>query len=251
MNDMNRPEIDALMHVLGSVDGTLEPQTLNGPAWQADQQAKSAYRESGAVLVSNPGHDPATRKAFDRSLDELEAAGLIHFAGRKVGLTSVGDRQARELAGLPTLDDAVHLLAAIARPEKKYRWSNGAISESSLCGLSALPPGKVGMERTPSKLVNVLTSHLAPLLVAGLVIWRQVAGLDGVLLFGPATAEAAGLAKSGDPAKWYAVVKQGRQFTPPDTYSEAWNTAYNARQHATPLKSNLIHHLDPCDPPRG
>ena len=240
--------LNPLLHILGTIDGTLEAQPLTGSAWQADQQAQAAYTQDRSVRVMNPGEDGAARKRFERALRTLRDEGQLTTSGKRIGLTTAGDTEARGLAGLPVLTDCLDLLAAIAKPDRKHRWSDGSVSESSLCGLEPLPPGVIGAERTPARAADILTAYAAPLLVARLIDWRLVAGFDGVVLYS-ATDAGRTMSKRGDPGKWYRTIKGKRKITLPDDYAAGWQTAYSARADATPARANLIHHLDPVDPP--
>jgi hypothetical protein len=71
-----------------------------------------------------PGLDDAARKQVQRSLDELALEGLVltyQPKGAKtlgVRLSDSGDARARALVGLPTLGDAVGLLAQLADIER-------------------------------------------------------------------------------------------------------------------------------------
>ncbi|MFH0878491.1 MAG: hypothetical protein V2A34_02145 [Lentisphaerota bacterium] len=240
----------ALLHILGSVDGTLEARETKGDAWQADQQALASYDERGAVLIRNPGDDGAGRKRFERACQSLQASELVIIQRKFIALTPSGDDEARRLAGLPVLADSMDLLAAIASPDRKHRWSDGSISESSLCGIEPLPPGVIGKERTPARAVNMLMAHMAPLLSAKLAAWRIVPRFDGVYLY-YATDAGRKMASRGDAGKWFRSIKTPRKFKLPDAYSDSWQLAYNARASATPARPNLIHHLDVVDPPEA
>ncbi len=235
---------ETLIYVLGYLDGSREPLPLRDDAWQSDQQAKAAYAATGAIHIPNSGEDAAGRKRFIRAAESLESGGLVHRHGKRIGLTPAGDAAARRLAGLPTLEAAADLLAAIAQPDRRHRWSDGSISESSLCGLAPLPPGQIGQARTPSEELNVLLAFAAPLLCAGLIGWRPVSGLDGVLLY---SAKKAG---KGDAAKWYRTIKSKRQFVTPPHYQEGWQRAYAGREYARPEKPHMVCHLDVVDAPR-
>lgn len=237
---------NTLFYTLGAIDGHVEPQPLDGAHWQADQQAQTAYRDTGAVWVKNPATDQACRKRFERDLDELENAGLIFRHGKLIGLTESGDEQARKLAGFPTLNDAVDLLNAIYT--SNARWSGGWISEPSLCGCEPLPPGRVGHARMPEGRAGMLCAFAGPLLAARLVEWRPVAGLDGVFLF-RATEAGRDRAKHGDAARWFRRMKRPRSFDMPPSYTDGWHRAFTARQVATPARPNLVHHLDVIDAP--
>jgi hypothetical protein len=236
---------DTLLHILGYIDGCREPLTLAGDSWQADAQAQAHLFETGALRIPNRGENPASRKHYERTVEALVRSGLLFEHGLAIGLTPDGDTEARRMAGLPTLDKALDLLDAIARSPDK--WSGGWISESSLCGLQPLPPGRIGEPRTPEKKVDALTVHALPLLAARFITWRIVAGLDGVYLY-RLTEQGANRAK-GAAAKWWSTIRRPRAYTPPDTYTTAWRMAYHAREHAKPARPNLVHHLDPVDAP--
>jgi hypothetical protein len=236
---------ETLIHALGYLDGYREPQTLEGEAWQADAQAQACLFETGALRIPNRGENAAERKRHERAVRALVEAGLLFEHGKAIGLTPEGDTEARRMAGLPTLDRALDLLAAIATSPDK--WSGGWISESSLCGMEPLPPGRIGEPRTPEKKVDALTVHVLPLLAARLITWRIVAGLDGLHLYG-LTLQGANRA-GGDAANWWRTIRRPRAYALPEAYATAWSMAYHAREHAKPARPNLVHHLDPVDAP--
>jgi hypothetical protein len=237
------------LYILGHIDGHLEPQHLDGEHWQADQQAKADYRDSGACWIRNPATDQAERKRFERDLDAMEKGGLIFTAGKNIGMTSAGDSEARRLAGLPTLNDAYDLLAAIATSPDK--WDGGWVSECSLCGCDPLPPGRVGHSRVPEKRSAMMLAYMSPLLAARLVTWRQVQGMEDVFLYGCTQTGFDAARLHGDASQWVKRITRPRSFDCPDEYAAGWSRAYQARQHATPARANLVHHLDPVDPPTG
>jgi hypothetical protein len=244
---MTTNEEHALLYILGTIDGTLEPQPLTPAAWQADAQSLAAYAEAGAVAVSNPGEDAAGRKRFERACAALREGGHVAPFGKKIGLTEAGHERARRLAGLPTLTDALPLLAAIV--ESREKWTNGSVSEPSLCGLAALPRGVIGKTRIPEKAANALIAHALPLLAARLIAWRSVEVFDGLFLYHP-TAAGLKLAETGNAETWFKRIRRPRQFDMPPAYCDGWQRAFTARQHARPERANLVHHQDPVDPPR-
>ncbi len=231
-----------LIHALGFIDGCREPLALAGAEWQADEQAKVAYRETGAVRVPNRGENPAERKRHERDVSALVSVGLLFEHGKALGLTPEGDAAARRMAGLPTLDKALNLFDAVETSPGK--WSGGWVSESSLCGMEPLPPGRIGEPRTPERETHTLLAYMHPLLAAKLAEWRTVAGLDGVYLY-----RTTATGHEGAAAAWWRTIRRPRAYALPDTYAAAWRIAYTARQHAKPARPNLIHHLDPVDPP--
>jgi hypothetical protein len=244
---MKTHEQTALLHILGTVDGTLEPQPLTGAAWQADRQVINSYSESKAVCITNPGGDSTEKKRFTRAVENLLDSGMVFQSGRLIGLTPEGDQTARAAAGLPSLNDALPLLGAII--ESKAKWTNQSVSESTLCGMVALPHAKIGTQRIPEKGANYLTAHILPLLSANLITWRTVDGFDGVYLYHPTPAGMQ--ADYGDPGAWFKRIKRPKQFTPPEAYCVAWMKAYSARPHTPPARPSLIQHQDPVDPPRS
>jgi hypothetical protein len=244
---MTPNEEHALLFILGTIDGTLEPQPLTPAAGQADAQARAAYGEAGAVAVPNPGEDAAARKRFERACAALREAGHITACGKKTGLPEAGHESARRLAGLPTLSDALPLLAAII--ESRDKWTDGSVSEPTLCGLAALPRGIIGKPRIPEKTASALTAHALPLLAARLIDWRSVEGFDGLFLYHP-TAAGMKLAGTGNAETWFKRIRRPRQFDMPPAYCGGWQRAFTARQHARPERANLVHHQDPVDPPR-
>ena len=240
--------MNALAYILGYTDGHLEPQPLTGEHWQADKQAQATYAETGALRITNPcTGNQAERKRYEREVEALVQRGLVFEHGRAIGLTVEGDAEARRMAGLPTLDRALDLLAALA--SSPDRWSEGWISESSLCGMEPLPRGRIGKQRTPEKKVAAYMPYMASLLAARLVTWRDVDGLDGVLLYRP-SATGHERANEGAASKWWKLIRRPSAYTPPPDYVDGWRAAYTAREHAKPAKPNLIHHADPVDAPR-
>jgi len=240
---------ETLLHVLGTIDGTLEPQSLEGSFWQADMQRLAAYRDTRALRVKNPNEARPARRRFERDIERAEGDGVLFRAGRDIGLTAEGDAFARKLAGLPTLADAAPMLAAIVNPDPAHTWSGGWVSESSLCGLAPMPVGTVGRERTPVRLVVLFMPFALALLAARLIEWRVVRAYEGVYLF-RASNEGRAVA-SGDATRWPRIFKR----RPPvarvsAAYANAWHAAYEARKHAEPARPNLVHHLEPIDPPK-
>jgi hypothetical protein len=245
---MNTTEKTTLLHILGHIDGALEPQSLDGTHWQADRQSLASYADTGCLLIASAGENSNAKLRHRRAVESLTRAGLLVAAGKLIGLTPQGHTEARKLADLPGMDNALDLLAAIAgHPD---RWSCGGVSESSLLGGPPLPPGRIGCERIPIGKASLLAYTVAPLLVARLVSWRGVAGLDGVFLFKP-TDRGREQAKRGKSESWFKRCHKPKGFTPPPPWCDAWQSAFQSRQHATPERPCMVHHLDPTDPPEG
>lgn len=240
----------ALQWILGFTDGSLEAQALEPDPWQNWKQVEAGFLETGMLKMPNPGVDAATRKRHDRALMELEKKRLIVKDGKKIGVTPSGDALARMLCGLPEIEDAADVMAAIVTAPASVRWSNGCVSESSLCGLLPCPIVAEGEERTPAPLASFLQRHLAPLTVAKLICWRPVHKVEGVFLY-CVTDE--GLtwhdAHPGTVAAWVERLHNRREIGLPETYVNAWLKAFNSRANAEPENESLVHHLDPCDPP--
>lgn len=242
----------ALQWILGFTDGSLEAQALEPDPWQNWKQVEAGFLETRMLKMPNPGVDAATRKRHDRALMELEKKRLIVKDDKFIGLTPDGDRTGRELAGLPTVYDAANLLAALLTAPKAVRWSNGAVSESSLVGLPPYPRVKEGEPRTPIELSSFLQYHVAPLAVAGLVCWLHVPEADGVYLYAMTEAGIAWAdAHPGTLAAWIEMLRDRREITPPQEYADGWLRAFNGRATAEPEEPNRVYHQDICDAPQG
>jgi hypothetical protein len=261
-------EQEVLAGLLGATDGANEPQELTDKPWQADQQARRAFRETGGLLPFQNSGTATERKRITRALSGLLAQGLALVAdgGRRVALTPEGDATARKLCRLPSLADSMPLLDFITDPANDAaRWIQGYedgapilsrwLSESSLVGGPAYHPGVVGKEWVSVALASIVLVHAAPLLSAGLIEWRTVARMGGVYLY---AATDAGLEIARDhiregterPDAWLPLLRTFKKQIPPEAFSIAWQEAFNARQRAKPANPNAVGFLSLLDAPK-
>ena len=249
-----------LGHLLGTIDGTLEPDRYtNDDARQACWQNREDYLQSGLLPWRNPGADAKERKAVVRVRDELAAAGLavVGGGGKLAGLTAAGLKLARELCGTVPLGDALCGLDYLADPANdSARWTDGSLSEATLAGLAPTFGQGVGKCRLPDKALGVVDAVL-PLLVAGLVEWRTC-GFSGAFLYS-LTAEGRSLAEkrkadgAARPEAWAKTWEKSRRpksQAAADAWLAAWDAAKLARQTAKPPMPNVEQHEDPVDPPK-
>lgn len=240
---LTKHETEALLHVLGTLDGLLEPCPMENII--ADQQTAQHYADGGGLVVGNPGYDPARRKAHDRAMAGLHRRGLIERAGREVELTDKGHEHARRLEGLPTLTEALDLLAAIVA--SPARWTPGDwVSCPTLTGMD--PAALLKGCRIPRGRLALLLYSADALVLARLIVWRPwnnfclyKASSDGMERHG-----------EGDAARWFERIEKAESDPPlSDTYGRAWDQAYRSREHAKKRFPNRICYLDSVSPPRG
>ena len=259
---MKPVEIEILGAILGHVDGTMEPQKLEGKPWQADQQARRAFRESGGLLAWTNEGTGTDRKRRTRALASLSISGLVNIAdgGRRVGLTREGDDAARKLCRLPTLDDSMPLLDHLTAAEQDAtRWRGfegepGWMSEGTLCGMDPIPDAPVGGQRVKFEKVETLLAHVLPMIVAGLVTWRQHSKQSELILYaatieGVRTAEARRATGTARPGTWSSLLRRYRLPAGPAAYGDAWLAAFSQREIAEPANRRMIEFLSLLDCP--
>ena len=245
---MNKHENAALLHILGSLDGHLEPRPLEDSSFQAAWQEQAHYASGGGLAVPAQGDDAAARKQWSRAMAGLESKGMIVRLGKEILLTPDGHEQARKVAGLPGIDHALDLLNAVAACPA--RWAGGWISEPSLAGLEPFPHTKAGGCRIPSERLGLLLATADVLVLERLLTWRPFRlGWDFCLY--RLTEEGQRRATAGDAGRWFMRVEAARVIPLPEGYSLAFDQAYRAREHARTRWPNRIGHLDPVDPPRA
>jgi hypothetical protein len=245
---MNKHENAALLHILGSLDGHLEPRPLEDSSFQADWQEQAHYASGGGLAVPAQGDDAAGKKQWQRSLAGLERQGLIVRAGKEIALTTDGHATARRLAGLPGEVEALDLLAAVATCPT--RWTGGWASEPSLAGLPPCPSAKEGCCRIPGERLGLLLATADALVLAGLITWRPFK-MGGDFCLYAATRAGHQRAGDGDAARWFRRVEAARVNPLAEDYALAFEAAYRARESARPRWPNRCGHLDPIDPPRA
>jgi hypothetical protein len=124
MSEISLPD-QILLAVLSATDAVFLPDRdpLAHPRHVVIHERRQGFVHGGVPWASErvlPGLDDAARKQVQRSLDELALEGLVltyQPKGAKtlgVRLAHSGDARARALVGLPTLHDAVGLLAQLA-----------------------------------------------------------------------------------------------------------------------------------------
>lgn len=250
-------------YLLGQLDGTIEPNTLDGPAWQADLQTRQDVAAGDLLPWRNPGEDGASRKSYTRSRDQLAGLGLLRTAdgGKRCRLSPEGEALARELCGLPGLEDALPLMDFLHHAPAKARWNpGGLVSERTLTG-ERTPyrrGARIGEYHTDPAKASTVTDCLLPLLAAGRAYWRTCS-LSGLYLYG-LTPEGKALAErrkadgAATPTGWAALLKRAgrtgcRSAEALDAYDDAHLEAFGARQSAASPRPNCIQHLDPVDAP--
>ena len=249
---MNQHENAALLHILGTLDGHLEPRPLEDSSFQADWQETAHYANGGGLAVPPMGDDAAARKQWSRAMAGLESKGMIVRLGKEILLTPDGHEQARKVAGLPGIDHALDLLNAVATCPA--RWAGGWISEPSLAGLEPFPHTKAGGCRIPSERLGLLLASANVLVLERLLTWRPLRlgdGIGGDVVLYRLTEAGQQRATAGDAGRWFMRVEAARGIPLPEGYSLAFDVAYRAREHARPRWPNRIGHLDPIDPPRA
>jgi hypothetical protein len=128
MSQISLPD-QILLAVLAATDAVFLPDRdpLAHPRHAVIHERRQALVHGGVPWASErvlPGLDDAARKQVQRSLDELALNGLVltyQPKGAKtlgVRLSDAGDARARALVGLPTLRDALGLLAQLAELER-------------------------------------------------------------------------------------------------------------------------------------
>jgi len=245
---MSKHDEAALLHILGTLDGHLEPRPLEDSSFQADWQEQAHYASGGGLAVPAQGDDAAGRKAWSRAVDGLERHGSVIRTGKELRLTEQGHVAARTVAGLPGIDHALDLLNALATCPA--RWGGHWVSEPSLCGLSPCPSAKVGLCRIPPERLGLLLATADVLVLERLLTWRPFR-LDWDFCLYALTEAGARRATAGDAGRWFMRVEAARVIPLPEGYSLAFDAAYRAREHARPRWPNRIGHLDPVDPPRA
>lgn len=245
---MNQHENAALLHILGTLDGHLEPRPLEDSSFQAAWQEQAHYASGGGLAVPAQGDDAAEKKQWHRSLAGLERQGLIIRANKDIALTPDGHATARRLAGLPGEVEAHDLLAAVAT--SPARWGGHWVSEPSLCGLSPCPSAKVGLCRIPPERLGLLLATADALALEGLIAWRPFR-LDWDFCLYALTEAGARRATAGDAGRWFMRVEAARVIPLPEGYSLAFDAAYRARETARPRWPNRVGHLDPIDQPKA
>ena len=245
---MNHHETSALLHILGTLDGHLEPRPLDDQMFDADWQEHRHYADGGVLAVPAQGDDAAGRKAWSRAVDGLVRHGSVIRTGKGLRLTDDGHATARRLAGLPGEVEALDLLAAAAACPA--RWGGHWVSEPSLCGLSPCPSAKVGACRIPGERLGLLLATADALVLEGLLAWRPFK-MGGDFCLYALTEAGARRATAGDAGRWFRRVEAARVIPLPEGYSLAFDAAYRARETARPRWPNRVGHLDPIDPPRA
>ena len=245
---MNHHETSALLHILGTLDGHLEPRPLDDQMFDADWQEHRHYADGGVLAVPAQGDDAAGRKAWSRAVDGLVRHGSVIRTGKELRLTEQGHVAARTVAGLPGIDHALDLLNALATCPA--RWGGHWVSEPSLCGLSPCPSAKVGACRIPGERLGLLLATADALVLEGLLAWRPFK-MGGDFCLYALTEAGARRATAGDAGRWFMRVEAARVIPLPEGYSLAFDAAYRAREHARPRWPNRINHLDPVDPPKA
>lgn len=254
---IRRTELLTLCHVLGTVNGQVEPLHLEGRAWEADQQVSDRFRASGGFLPWLPmGTTPAEFKTAVRARARLAGAGLLRIgpAGKTVALTLEGAELARELCLLPKLGEVLCGLDFLAdEGNAPSRWSDGSISESSLSGGDPVPlPWTVGEPVLPVEVAGAVVDGMLPLIVEGHVQWRTWG--DSTLFLYSLTEHGRELADQrrregkANPSGWRRLAQRRNDLTQ-EVYENAWHAVFNARLTAKPLDENIVHHWDPVDPP--
>ena len=245
---MNKHEEIALLHVLGSLDGHLEPRPVEESSFNADWQDQAHYASGGGLAVPPMGDTPAERKAWTRALAGLERHGYVIRTGKEWRLSEQGHEQGRRLAGVPGVEDALDLSAAIATCPA--RWGGHWVSEPSLCGLSPCPSAKVGACRIPGERLGLLLATADALVLEGLLAWRPFK-MGGDFCLYALTEAGARRATAGDAANWFKRVESAKTFPLSEPYVLAFEAAYRARASARPRWPNRVAHLDPIDPPKA
>lgn len=249
---MNKHEEAALLHTLGTLDGHLEPRPLEDSSFQADWQDQAHYASGGGLAVPPMGDTPAERKAWTRALAGLERHGSVIRTGKELRLTEQGHVAARTVAGLPGIDHALDLLAAVAT--SPARWGGHWVSEPSLAGLAPCPSAKVGLCRIPPERLGLLLATADVLVLERLLTWRPLRlgdGIGGDVVLYRLTEAGQQRATAGDADKWFTRIGAAKVIPLPPEYSLAFDQAYRAREHARPRWPNRVGHLDPIDPPRA
>ena len=249
---MNKHDEAALLHILGTLDGHLEPRPLTESEYAADWPEQAHYADGGGLAVPPMGDTPAERKAWTRALAGLERHGYVIRTGKEWRLSEQGHEQGRRLAGVPGVEDALDLLAAIAACPA--RWGGHWVSEPSLCGLSPCPRAPVGGCRIPSERLGLLLASANVLVLERLLTWRPLRlgdGIGGDVVLYRLTEAGQQRATAGDADKWFTRIGAAKVIPLPPEYSLAFDQAYRAREHARPRWPNRIGHLDPVDPPKA
>jgi hypothetical protein len=135
-----------LLAVLAATDAVFLPDRdpLAHPRQAVIYERRRAFVHGGVPWASErvlPGLDDAARKQVQRSLDELALVGLVltyQPKGAKtlgVRLSDSGDARARALVGLPTLHDALGILAQLAELERHDATCGTWLPETALAGV--------------------------------------------------------------------------------------------------------------------
>ena len=166
---MNKHENAALLHILGSLDGHLEPRPLEDSFFQADWQEQAHYASGGGWPSPHRADDAAEKKQWHRSLAGLERQGLIIRANKEIALTPDGHATARRLAGLPGEVEA-HDLWPPSPPARRDGAATGYRSRHcAACRLAR--PRKSACVGFPERL-GLLLATADALALEGLIAWR-------------------------------------------------------------------------------
>jgi len=171
---MNKND-STLVEILGATDAIFRPvREVRSPRWAAAHVARREFETTGVQW--RPGASTESgRRGSARSLESLAEAGLVTVfkaAGMKlpcVKLTDPGERRARSLAGLPSVQAGVESLRRL------IKLSTRAGSSAGQCGE---PVGLVGeLAMTGAKAwdqdeVAVVLQMLAPAFVRGWAVWQ-------------------------------------------------------------------------------
>lgn len=125
-----------LCRFLGQIDALLWPvRYLSQASYSAQVLAQRGYHNEGLAFAAEGEADAATWKHSQRTREALAMRGWVEqMANGKLKITDAGDKLARQMAELPTIDsDISRLLFAMlnAMPEDR---TDGWLSEVTLLG---------------------------------------------------------------------------------------------------------------------
>jgi len=168
------PKTDALIGLLALTDAVCRPMrrgdwTLPTPAvlWEA----RKRFAAAGLPWHGSDATE-AGRKADQRLLEALAAAGLVVLAGRDrratARLTELGDQSARSLAGLANVDASHALVREVLRLQTSVDRYGPLCSELWLVGLR-----RYTTDLDDCAALGVLQERAAPALCRGWLLCRS------------------------------------------------------------------------------